>query len=172
MRALLLAVVLAAGTAQAQPAFAPPNLVVIGPKLVTSGQPSAESLAALKANGFEAVVYLAPPTVSDAVRDEALIVGGQGLVFVNLPIRFEMPTSADFKLFAAVLKSLGERKVLVHCQVNMRASTFVFLYRATVLGEEPRKAFEAVSRVWTPRGPWLRLIEEELRRHQVAFDIL
>jgi hypothetical protein len=78
-----------------RPALAP-NVVDISPRLVTSGQPSAESLANLKALGFEAVIYLAPPTVQDAVRDEPLIVTRQGLTFINIPIRFDHPTEADF----------------------------------------------------------------------------
>jgi protein tyrosine phosphatase (PTP) superfamily phosphohydrolase (DUF442 family) len=148
------------------------NVVEISPHLVTAGQPSAEALAGLKAQGFDAVIYLAPPTVQDAVRDEALIVGRQGLVFVNLPIRFDNPTEADYESFAAVLGALGNRKLLVHCQVNMRASSLMFLYRAIVLKESPRTAYEAVSRVWTPEGPWRRLIEAQLRKHGVAFELL
>lgn len=63
----------ASGGSLAQPArLAAPNVVEISPRLVTSGQPSAEALAGLKAQGFEAVIYLAPPTVTDAVRDEQL----------------------------------------------------------------------------------------------------
>jgi len=159
------------GWAQNAP-LAAPNVVEISPHLVTSGQPSAEALAGLKAQGFDAVIYLAPPTVQDAVRDEALIVGRQGLVFVNIPIRFDQPTEADYESFAAVLAALGKRKVLVHCQVNMRASSLVFLYRTIVLKEPPRVAYESVSRVWTPEGPWRRLIEAQLRKHGVAFELL
>lgn len=147
-----------------------PNVVEISPRLVTSGQPSAEALANLKALGFEAVIYLAPPTVHDAVRDEPLIVTRQGLTFVNIPIRFDHPTEADFETFAGVLKGLGNRKVLVHCQINLRASAMVFLYRAIVLREDPRLAYEAVTKVWQPEAAWRRLIEEQLRRHKIAFE--
>jgi len=174
MRVWLVAALALAAFAQAhaQPALEAPNVVPISERLVTSGQPTAEALGKLKAMGFGAVIYLAPPTVSDAVRDEAMIVGKQGITYVNLPIRFDEPTGADFDAFAGVLRGLGDRKVLVHCQVNMRASTLVFLYRATVLNEDPRVAYESVSRVWTPNGPWRRLMEEQLRRHQVKFEIL
>lgn len=151
------------------PALAP-NLVEISPRLVTSGQPSAEALATLKALGFEAVIYLAPPTVQDAVRDEPLIVTLQGLTFVNIPIRFDNPTEADFDTFAGVLTGLGTRKVLVHCQINLRASAMVFLYRATVLREDPRVAYEAVTKVWQPEAAWRRLIEDQLRKHKIAFE--
>nr|WP_316644296.1 protein tyrosine phosphatase family protein [uncultured Roseateles sp.] len=160
---------LGSGLALAAPT-APPNLVALTGQLVTSGQPSAAWLATLAEQGFEAVIYLAPPTVSDAVRDEALIVGRQGLVFVNIPIRFEAPTERDFDAFAAQLRALQGRKVLVHCQVNMRASTLSFLYRVIVEKAEPRQAFEAVSQVWTPSGPWKQLMLEQLRKHRVEFD--
>ncbi len=146
------------------------NLVEISPRLVTSGQPTAEALASLKALGFEAVIYLAPPTVQDAVRDEPLIVTRQGLTFVNIPIRFDNPTGADFDTFAGVLTGLGTRKVLVHCQINLRASAMVFLYRATVLREDPRLAYDAVTKVWQPEAAWRRLIEDQLRKHRIAFE--
>ena len=153
-------------------AHAAPNTVEISPRLVTSGQPGAEELRTLKARGFDAVIYLAPPTVHDAVADEAKIVGAQGLVFVNLPVRFDDPTDADFDAFAAVLKSLGERKVLVHCQINLRASSFVFLYRAAVLKEDARLAYDAVGKVWAPDGVWKRFIERQLARHKIDFQPL
>jgi len=160
---------LAAGLMIAQ-ASAAPNRVDISPSLVTSGQPSAEELAALGAQGFEAVIYLAPPGVPDAVADEARIVGRQGLVFVNLPIRFDAPTAADFVAFTALVQALKGRRLLVHCQINLRASTLVFLHRAIVLREDPRVAWEAVRRVWTPEGPWRRLVEQQLASHGIAFD--
>ena len=154
------------------PRLAAPNVVEISPRLVTSGQPSADALAGLKAQRFDADIYLAPPTVSDAVHDEQLIVTRQGLTFINIPIRFDNPTDADFETFAGVMTGLGSRKVLVHCQVNLRASSMVFLYRTIVLKEDPRVAYEAVSGVWSPEGPWRRLIETELRKHNVAFELL
>ena len=162
----------AAAVAFAQaPGLAAPNLVAVSPRLVTSGQPSAEALASLKASGFEAVIYLAPPTVSDAVRDEHLIVARQFLIFINIPIRFDNPTEADFETFAAVLRGLGNRKVLVHCQINLRASSMVFLFRTIVLKEDPREAYEAVSRVSVPDAPWRRL-SRATGEARVAFELL
>ena len=172
-RPLVLALTIAATAAAfAQtPDLVAPNVVAVSPRLVTSGQPSAEALANLKASGFEAVIYLAPPTVSDAVRDEHLIVARQGLTFINIPIRFDNPTEADFETFASVLKGLGDRKVLVHCQINLRASSMVFLFRTIVLKEDPRAAYDAVSRVWVPDTAWRRLIEGQLAKHKVAFEL-
>jgi protein tyrosine phosphatase (PTP) superfamily phosphohydrolase (DUF442 family) len=161
-----------ASHAPAQPA-APllPNKVEISPSLVTSGQPSAEALAGLQAQGFEAVIYLAPPTVHDAVRDEPLIVARQGMSFINLPIRFDRPTEADFETFAALLKALGGRKTLVHCQVNMRASTLVFLYRVIHLAQPPQTAYDAVTKIWVPQGPWRQLAADQLLKHKIDFEL-
>jgi protein tyrosine phosphatase (PTP) superfamily phosphohydrolase (DUF442 family) len=152
--------------------LAAPNVVEISDRLVTSGQPSASALSSLKALGFDAVIYLAPATVSDAVRDEQRIVTGQGLVFINLPVQFDNPSAGDYETFAALLKSLGTRKVLVHCQINLRASSFTFLYRVLSLGDPPRVAYEALSSVWVPHGPWRRLIDTELRNHHIDFELL
>lgn len=167
MRALALLACLAALPAAALEA---PNVVPITAKLVTSGQPPAKSLAGLGAEGFEAVIYLAPPTVGDAVKDEPEIVRKQGLEFVNIPIPFGTPSRAHLDEFFAVMKRLEGRKVLVHCQVNLRASTLTFLWRVVAKGEKSDLAWESVSRVWTPEGPWKALVVERLREAKVDFD--
>ncbi len=167
---LLLAALVHAGAASAQVA-PPPNLVEISDRLTTSGQPSLAWLDGLKENGFEAVIYLAPATVQDAVREEPLAASRQGVVFVNIPIRWEEPTSRDFETFSAVLTALGERKTLVHCQLNYRASSLVFLHRTLVGGEDPAKAYESVARVWSPTGAWKRLLQDQLGRRGIAFDV-
>jgi protein tyrosine phosphatase (PTP) superfamily phosphohydrolase (DUF442 family) len=165
-----LALALSAPMALAADDISAPNVVPISTNLVTSGQPTADSLGKLAAQGFGAVIYLAPPNVGDAVREEGLIVGKQGLVFVNIPILFGEPTEADFKTFAAVLKSLEGRKVLVHCQVNMRASSMTFLYRTLVQKEDPKLAYESVAKVWAPHGPWKQLIVDQLQKNKINFE--
>jgi protein tyrosine phosphatase (PTP) superfamily phosphohydrolase (DUF442 family) len=148
-----------------------PNVVPINERLVTAGQPTAKALAALAQQGFEAVIYLAPPTVSDAVKDEAKIVEAQGLAFVNIPIVFSNPTEADYRRFVQAMKQLSGKKVLVHCQVNLRASSLVFLWRVLEGGDKADEAYRSVSRVWTPQGPWKGLIESQLKRGGVDFEI-
>ena len=166
---LALLLTLATSGASTQPTGMP-NRVDITPRLVTSGQPSAEALGSLAAQGFEAVIYLAPPTVSDAVRDEALIVGKQGLVFVNIPIKFDSPAEKGFEAFTSVLSALSARKVLVHCQINLRASSMVFLHRVISRKEDPRVAYEAVAKVWSPDGPWKKLMQALLSKNGVNFE--
>jgi protein tyrosine phosphatase (PTP) superfamily phosphohydrolase (DUF442 family) len=164
---------MAAVCASVQAAQAPlqaPNVVPISADLVTSGQPTAEALAHLSEQGFGAVIYLAPPTVSDAVPAEADLVRKQGMEFVNIPIPFNKPTSADFQAFVSAMRKFSGRKVLVHCQVNMRASSMTFLYRVVSQGEKPEQAYESVAKVWSPQGPWKDLLVAELRNAGIAFE--
>ena len=92
------------------------------------------------------------------------------LAYVNIPIRFDNPTEKDFQSLVEVLSRFSDRKVLVHCQVNMRASSLVFLHRVIVGKEPPEQAYEAVTRVWSPQGPWRALLVTLLRKHQIAFE--
>ncbi len=149
-----------------------PNRVDISPLLLTSGQPTKAFLESLKSQGFEAVVYLAPPTVGDALAEEHRIVGGQGIVFVNLPVVWEQPTAADFHYFTRVMSALAGRKVYVHCQMNLRASSMVFLHRVITLREPPEKAWESVQRAWVPNATWRRFIVETLKAHRIAYELL
>ena len=161
----------AGGTAlAADAAIDAPNVVSISALLVTSGQPTAHALSKLSAQGFGAVIYLAPPTVPGAVPGEAEIVRHQGLKYVNIPIQFGKPTDTDFQSFVAAMNGFKDAKVLVHCQVNMRASTMTFLYRTIEGREKPEQAYEAVAAVWSPEGPWRQLIVDELRQHRIAFE--
>lgn len=168
-RALLVALGLTASAVRAQPLEAP-NVVVIGPQLVTSGQPTPAALRLLGRQGFQAVVFLAPWSSPDAVPDEPQILAAQGIAFRHIPIPFGQPEEAHVRAVSEALAGFAGRKVLVHCQVNMRASSMVFLHRVLTERQEPALAYEAVAAVWSPQGPWKALIQAQLARHGIAFE--
>jgi protein tyrosine phosphatase (PTP) superfamily phosphohydrolase (DUF442 family) len=146
------------------------NTIVITPRLVTSAQPSRAFLETLHDQGFDVLVYLAPPTVDDAIADEPLIVGRQGLVYVNIPVAWAAPTRQDFESLSAVLDANKDRKVYVHCQANFRTSSLVFLYRVIRLKEDPNKAWDAVRGAWEPNPTWRAFILATLKAYKVDFD--
>ena len=115
-----------------------PNVVIISPTLVTAGQPTRESLQRLKAEGYVAVISLAPGDTADAVKDQAEILAAQGIEFVHIPIPWQAPEAKHLQATAAALNRLQGQKVLLHCQMNMRASALAFLYRTVYLKEIPR----------------------------------
>jgi protein tyrosine phosphatase (PTP) superfamily phosphohydrolase (DUF442 family) len=160
---------MATGSARSQSVSAP-NVVVISPRLVTSGQPSSSALASIRQLGFDAVICLVPATVLGTVKEEPELLAKQGVEFVYMPIPFNLPEEHHFLGTSAALDRLKTKKVLVHCEVNMRASSMVFLHRVIQGREDPAHAYEAVAAVWSPRGPWRRLMEAQLSKHSINFE--
>ena len=138
------------------------NHVANTPRLSSAGMPSEAQFAAIAAAGFDVVVNLAPAGVLGAHEDEQALVERQGMRYVHIPVNFTAPAIADYERVAAALRESGDRRVLVHCQLSMRASTFVFLYRVIELGEDPDAAFDDVVRIWQPTGPWREFIRDAL----------
>lgn len=156
----------------AEPLREPPNLAQLDERWTTAGQPSAAWLGLLKSKGFDAVLYLAPSSVGDAVADEPEIVRGQGLAFAHVPVDFARPLLDDYRAFETQLQEWRAQrlKLLVHCQLNMRASTFSFLYRVRNEGVDPETAWAEVQKVWLPLGPWKPLVQQLLAERDIAFD--
>lgn len=130
------------------------NLLRIDERWLTAGQPTEAQFAALRAEGVEVVINLAPHTAENALADEHGVVTGLGMRYVHLPVDFKNPTDADFERFCAAMQDAKDARVLVHCAANMRVSAFTYRYRCQVLGEDPRVAAEALHRIWTPGGVW------------------
>lgn len=168
--ALLGALWVLAPTAGAQDGPLAVNFVEISPTLATAGQPAADALGRLAERGYELVINLAPPESRGSIAEEASLVAGQGLAYLNIPVDWERPTVADFELFSAVLGQAAGRNVLVHCQMNMRASVFTFLHRVVHENVPPADAFEAVSAVWSPAGVWADFAGAVLERAGIEFE--
>jgi protein tyrosine phosphatase (PTP) superfamily phosphohydrolase (DUF442 family) len=147
------------------------NYVAATQRLHTAGQPDAAALATLAEQGFGLVVNLAPPSNPGAVADEGKLVAEDGPTYVNIPVVWQKPTYEDFELFSAVMNGARDRKVLVHCQLNMRASAFTFLYRVIHESTPPEEAMKALSAVWIPRDQWATFTADVLARHNVDFTL-
>jgi len=57
------------------------------------------------------------------------------------------------------MKKYQGDKVLVHCQLNYRASAFAYLYQVTQLKIDKQEAFKMMATVWEPEGDWAEFIE-------------
>lgn len=147
-----------------------PNVRVISPLLITAGQPDRASLQRLKAEGYQAVISLAPGNTRDAVPDQADILASQGVEFVHIPIPWQAPEAKHLEAMAAAMQALKGKKVLVHCQMNMRASALTFLFRTIYNKEDPVIAWSDVKVVWTPTNQWASFIDGQLRAHGIAFE--
>jgi protein tyrosine phosphatase (PTP) superfamily phosphohydrolase (DUF442 family) len=148
----------------------PVNYVAVSDRIATSGQPSRAQLAALRARGFEVVINLAPPDSYGAVDDEAQIAAAAGMHYASLPVDWWAPSRADLQQFSALLDRYAGRRILVHCQMNLRASVFTFLHRTIRDGIAPDTAIARVHDVWVPNSTWQEFIHTSLAEHQLALS--
>ncbi|MFZ3087797.1 MAG: protein tyrosine phosphatase family protein [Methylotenera sp.] len=130
--------------------------------LWTSGQLSENDIARLPALGIEAVINLALPTASNALPGEAEFVTRQGIAYVHIPVVWERPELHQLAQFFGMLKAFEGRKVWVHCAKNMRASTFIYLYRRLCLAESEEASSHPMQEVWVPNETWQAFIRNAL----------
>ncbi|MEP7156823.1 MAG: protein tyrosine phosphatase family protein [Betaproteobacteria bacterium] len=140
----------------------PANFVQWRAGLASSAQPDADYLKRAKALGYDVVINLAPPEYKEAVDKEGSILAAQGITYINIPVNFSNPAPEDFRVFTEIMKTVAKKKVLVHCQVNLRGSSFVFLYRVLHEGAAMDEARAKLNSVWVPNTAWKRIIEGEL----------
>ena len=170
LRCLLLvpALFLAATAAADSPA----NLVNWRPGMVSAAQPDKDWLGKVKEMKYDVVINLAPPQSEGSIANEGGIVASKGVTYVNIPVNFMKPTTEDFRFFTEVMRANANRSVFVHCQVNLRGSSFSFLYRVIHEGAEPREALAKLHAVWVPDAVWKKFIEDTLAANGKKVEIL
>ena len=136
--------------------------------LSSSGQPDADQLEDLRESGFERVVFLAFSDHEGSVPNEDRIVKGLGMSYVHIPVIWDAPSRSDFYAFAGALQREPDKKTLVHCQVNFRASAFSFLYRVLYEGVPVDQAKKDMNTVWVPNDTWRRFIFGILEENDVS----
>lgn len=130
------------------------NYLAISDRVSTSGQPTEQQFALVKAAGFDDVINLAPHDAENAIDDEAAVLAGLGVSYTHIPVDFARPTQDNFEAFCGRMRELDGRNVWVHCAANMRVSAFMYRYRCEVLGEARHVAREDLARIWEPFGVW------------------
>ena len=129
--------------------------------LTTSGQPSEEGLASIRALGVEHIVNLGLHTHEKALPDETATVATLDMAYTHIPVEFDAPQEKDFARFRQVMNEFGDAFVHVHCIVNARISAFLYRYRRDALGLDEEEARAAMETVWRPGGVWAAFIGDE-----------
>lgn len=138
------------------------------PQFASAGQPDREQLQLLKEKGFERIVYIAFANSKGAISEEDQIVKELGMDYAQVPVVWDEPTKADFDAFAAVMQSAPEKKTLLHCQANYRATAFAFLYRVLYRDVPIVEAKADMNSIWKPDGVWRDLIFEVLEDNGIS----
>lgn len=138
------------------------------PNFSSAGQPDRKALDALSEAGFQRIIYLAFSDNESALDHEDRWVKSLGMDYVHIPVDFGQPEIADFEDFAAILNRDKTIRTLVHCQINLRASTFSFLYRVIYDGVPMADAKADLDSVWQPDRAWYRFIGDVLASHGMS----
>ena len=125
------------------------NFVQIDDQIITSGQPTEEQFADVKAGGYEVVINLAPHGAKNSIEDEPAVLQSLGLEYQHIPIPFDDPQRAHYEAFCAAMEKVGNRKVLVHCAANFRVSAMVSSYAVKHMGWTLEQADALVEKLWT-----------------------
>jgi protein tyrosine phosphatase (PTP) superfamily phosphohydrolase (DUF442 family) len=142
------------------------NFVQISETIATAGQPTAEQFSAIKDAGYQTVVNLALTTSTNAIPNEQQIVESQGMRYVHIPVIWENPTQDDLDRFFSTMNENTDRKVFVHCAMNMRVSAFMYLHRRIQESLSDEIAKQDLYRVWTPNETWQAFIDQMLEKYR------
>ena len=121
----------------------------------SAGLPKEGQFVALKNAGFKHVINLIPGDYeSEKQKIESL-----NMTFDQIGVVWKAPRLDDFKQFAELMKKYQGEKVIVHCQLNYRASAFAYLYQVTQQGVTKEVAYKQMAKIWEPEGTWAEFIE-------------
>ena len=131
----------------------------------SAGQPTREQFQAIADNGFERVVYIAFTNNPHALPDADQVVKGLGMEYMQVPVDFQNPLPDEFYAFADAMERNKQKKTLLHCQVNARATAFSFLYRVIFEDVAISEAKADMNTVWQPNEVWRDFIFEVLAQN-------
>lgn len=163
-----LAAMLVAAGAAAEETGGIMNYVEYSGRFASAGQPTAEQLTELGEQGFERVVYIAWTDNDNSLDAEDRLVKSLGMEYLHIPVEWTAPTASDFYLFAGAMQRAPEKKTLLHCQANYRASAFSFLYRVLYEDVPVAEAKRDMNAIWTPNETWRDLIFAVLDDHGIS----
>lgn len=146
------------------------NYIEYSPTFASAGQPSREQLDDVRAAGFERVIYIAFSNSGNAISDEDAVVKELGMDYVQVPVIWDAPTKSDFYAFAGAMQHEPDRKTLLHCQANFRASAFSMLYRVLYEDVSVADAKADMNKIWQPNETWKNLIFAVLEDHDISGD--
>jgi uncharacterized protein (TIGR01244 family) len=136
------------------------NLLEIDNRITTSGQPENSDFEEIAARGFKTVINLALPTSDNAIPEEGAIVTSLGMNYIHIPVVWEAPQVEQFQLFSALLETLPDDRIWVHCAMNMRVSCFMYLHNRRTAAMPEHQARSLMNQVWEPDETWTGFMEE------------
>ena len=142
------------------------NFLALSKTLFTGGMPTAEQLTDAAQRGVQVVINLAPHEVINALPNETELVTSLGMQYLNIPVNWNTPTKDGLDRFVQAMDENKDKKILVHCQANFRATAFVSMYRILREGWQAEDAIEVMHKIWDEEDYpiWKMFIEETMKK--------
>lgn len=146
-------------TSRAQDLTQLKNYVAATKDIHTCGWINENDLITLKSAGINTIIGL----LDESPNEVALLkkqAEKRDMAFILIPVSWEKPTLESLELFFEVMDRHKNTQLLVHCQLNWRASAYVYLYRTIRLKEDETTARKAILAIWNPdrNRTWSRFI--------------
>jgi protein tyrosine phosphatase (PTP) superfamily phosphohydrolase (DUF442 family) len=129
-------------------------------RLTTSGQPTLAQFEWIAQAGYKTVINLALTDASNAVAGEDRRVLELGMDYIHVPLLFAAPSVSQVLQVLDLLASLKTEQVWLHCALNMRVSSLMYLYRTHFLNVPADVAAQYLHQIWTPDEIWSTLIDQ------------
>lgn len=144
------------------------NFLPLTDTLLSSGMPTAGQMVEVSKSDVKLVINLAMPSSEKALQNEPDLVKSLGMEYIGIPVEWENPTRQNLEDFMDSMDANKEKKILVHCQANYRATGFITLYRILRLGWNKENAFKDLSRIWNLNDypVWKKFVEDNLTKNQ------
>ncbi len=136
------------------------NHVQINDMIATSGQLNDQQIKYISNQDYTTIINLAPHTAQDALPEEGKIVASNFMTYINIPVLYEDPQIDQLKMFCAVMSTLAEQKVWIHCAKNTRVAAFVYLFQRYEQRISHHEALSEMFQKWTPDETWLEFFDE------------
>ena len=124
------------------------NYVKVDERLITGGQPTEDQLRDAAAEGYTAVINLAPVNPPYTLEDEAGLAQSLGIAYHYIPVQWNAPTDEDFAAFEEAMRATADDKLLIHCAANFRVTAFYSLYARKHLGWSEAEGETFRARIW------------------------
>lgn len=151
------------------------NYVPVHERLVTSGQPTAEQLAEIKAAGFTTVINVALNDAPNHIAHEDRICLELGMDYIHIPLLWECPNPTQGLLILDLVAYLVQQQaVWLHCAKNWRVGCLMYLYRQYYMGMDIAQADELLQQIWQPDATWtgfIHAVQIQLQARQAIQEI-
>lgn len=129
------------------------NYLAYSERIGSAGQPDAEQFALIREAGYEAILSLLPDRPPYFQEEEA-IARANGMDFARIPVEWDAPQLMQLSAFFDLMNQWRERRVFVHCAMNMRVSAFLYLYHTLQEGADEAESRAKMNLIWEPEGVW------------------